>query len=201
MFHTLLSTAINNVLRLDPVVADELERFNGYCIAIELLDPKKTISSTWYLVFTSGKVQVLNQTEQRIDCLIQGKLSDIIQLAKQGNSGKVEISGNTQLAADLQDLFMRLDIDWEEHLSRFIGDIPAHQVSNQLRSALIWGRYAYENSATNTGDYLQFEANLIAPSILVEQFCQDIDTLRDDSERLQARVQRLQAIQDKISSA
>ena len=47
--------------------------------------------------------------------------------------------------------------DFEEELSRVIGDVAAHQVANVARGFLDWGRKAGGSFATNVAEYLQEE--------------------------------------------
>ena len=40
----------------------------------------------------------------------------------------MHIEGDTHIALALEQLFQKLDIDWEEHLSRFVGDVVAYKI-------------------------------------------------------------------------
>jgi ubiquinone biosynthesis protein UbiJ len=106
-------------------------------------------------------------------------------------NGGVEIDGDVELGTKLQRIFERLDIDWEEHLSRLTGDIVAHQLGNTVRGFFAWGRRAADHLGHDVADYLQEENETLPVAWEVEEFIQGVDTLRSDVDRLEARVKRL----------
>ncbi|MBC5765366.1 ubiquinone biosynthesis accessory factor UbiJ [Ramlibacter albus] len=58
----------------------------------------------------------------------------LAQAALRGDKPPVRISGDVQLAAEVQWLVDHVRWDMEEDLSRIVGDAPAHAVGNALRS-------------------------------------------------------------------
>ena len=86
-----------------------------------------------------------------------------------------------------------IDIDWEEHLSRVTGDVLAHQVGNVARGMLEWGRNTLDTVSRDVAEYLHEESRDLPTRGEVDEFLARIDTLRLDVDRLEARVQRLQA--------
>jgi ubiquinone biosynthesis protein UbiJ len=101
------------------------------------------------------------------------------------------VEGQTDLAQELGELLGGIEVDWEEQLSRLVGDPVAHQVGSGLRSAGRWGRHSAETLTQNLGEYLQEEARLLPSRNEVAAFLDDIDRLRDDVERLAARIARI----------
>ena len=84
-----------------------------------------------------------------------------------------------------------MDIDWEEHLSRLIGDIAAHRLVSVFNGILNWSKSAASNFTNDLGEYLQEESRDVVSGPEMEMFFQQVDRLRDDAERLQARTDRL----------
>jgi ubiquinone biosynthesis accessory factor UbiJ len=58
----------------------------------------------------------------------------LAQAALRGDKPPVRISGDVQLAAEVQWLVDHVRWDMEEDLSRIVGDAPAHAVGNAMRS-------------------------------------------------------------------
>ncbi|MGB5200150.1 MAG: sterol-binding protein, partial [Sedimenticolaceae bacterium] len=85
-----------------------------------------------------------------------------------------------------------LDIDWEEQLSRFTGDIAAHEIGRGVRAASREGARMRRSSEQILSEYLTEEARLLPHRFEVEDFIADVDTLRDDAERLAARIALLE---------
>ena len=60
-----------------------------------------------------------------------------------------------------------------------------------MRAAGRWGRQSADNLSLDLKEYLQEEARLLPSRYEIEEFLDQADTLRDDVERLAARVERL----------
>ena len=103
----------------------------------------------------------------------------------------VYIQGDMHTARALQQLLRAIDIDWEELLAQAIGDTPAHQLARLLRGAAGWGRQTANKVAQDLADYLRFERNDVPTQHDVTHFIDEVDRLRDDVERLDARLRRL----------
>lgn len=109
-----------------------------------------------------------------------------------GITPDMEISGDTNLAQRFQEILRQLEIDWEEHLSHWLGDIAAHQVGRLFRTTR---SYLQETRATigmNISEYLRYEKGILPVRDDVTAFVSAVDVLRDDVERLQQRLDRLQ---------
>ncbi|MFQ5487950.1 MAG: SCP2 domain-containing protein, partial [Gammaproteobacteria bacterium] len=105
---------------------------------------------------------------------------------------ELEIAGDVETARRFQSLLGGLEIDWEEQLSRIVGDVAAHQAGNALRTLHRWCRQAGAHLEQDTVEYLREEKDLLPYRDEMEDFLAAVDVLRDDTERLALRVERLQ---------
>jgi ubiquinone biosynthesis protein UbiJ len=105
----------------------------------------------------------------------------------------VRIEGDAEVAQKFRELLEQAQPDFEEELSRVIGDVAARQVANFARGFLDWGRKAGGSLATNVAEYLQEEGRDLPTRTEVEEFLSSVDQLRDDAERLEARLARIEA--------
>ncbi|HEY5807796.1 MAG TPA: hypothetical protein VIT67_07495, partial [Povalibacter sp.] len=87
--------------------------------------------------------------------------------------------------------------DLEEELSRVIGDVAAHQVGNVARSVLAFGRRATDTFSQNIAEYLQEEGRDLPTRVEADEFIAGVDTLRDDVERVAARLSLLESRREK----
>lgn len=188
-----LETALNRYLTLDPEARQRLLPMHGRVIALELTG----IGETLYLVPSPNRLQLLGSYEGSPDCLLRGTplafsgMGGQRASAERLFSGDVEISGDTELGHSFGRVMADIDIDWEEQLSRVTGDIIAHQVGNLWRGARAWSSDTGETLAMDIGEFLQQELRLLPVRAEIDQFLSAVDQLRDDSERLQARFERL----------
>lgn len=102
--------------------------------------------------------------------------------------GDVSITGDAQLAQRFRELAMLLKPDLEEELSTLIGDVPAHQVGRFARAAMGWTRRAAETATRNAAEYLAHEKRDLVPRAEGDQFLRGVDALREDVDRLEARL-------------
>jgi len=196
--YEVLETALNKYLSLDPEIASQLASLHGKVIGIELSGTPITF---FFIPDQNGQLQVLSQYEAQADCLISGAPLNLFRSAISDNtdstfSGDVHIEGSSGVAQQFTAILKRIDIDWEEQLSRLTGDIIAHQVGNSFRAGSSWFSRSLESTGLNVQEYLQEEARALPCALELDNFYEDVDRLRDDVERLAARIQRLQQKQD-----
>lgn len=184
-----LETALNALLRLDPETLSRLAALDGSVIAIE----PEGLGLTFYLWPSASGIQVKDVHEGEPTVHIQGTP---LALARQwrgqrSTDGGITVEGNTAVGSEFQAVLAHLDIDWEEQLSKIAGDAVAHQTGRFLRDFQQWGQRAGDTLLQDGAEYLQQEAQVLPPRYMVEQFLSAVDTLREDSDRLTARIERL----------
>ncbi len=136
--------------------------------------------------------------EGEADCSVRGLP---IALARAGmggvreslGQGMAEVSGDPVVAQDFLRLLDLAKPDWEEELSRIVGDVLARQLGNAGRSLADWGRKAAESLARGTAEFLSEESRQLPTRFEMEEFLEDVDRLRDDVERCKARIERIAA--------
>ncbi len=107
-------------------------------------------------------------------------------------SGEVEILGDLALSRHLEACLGSLNIDWEELLSHYVGDIPAHQLGRVYRSCSSWLGEVRETLELDIAEYLKTEIALLPEREEVKAFIEAVDVLRADIDRLEARLKRLE---------
>ena len=189
-----LEITLNRYLALDPETLSRLAGMTGKLIAVEL----RGVGITLYMAPHSGGIQLLREFDGSADAVISGTP---LALARVGIgeergllfAGEVEIRGDVTLGQRFESVLRELDIDWEEQLSHLVGDAAAHQVGNLVRDALQWGAKSADTFGRDLTEYLQEESRQLPQRDEVNKFLAAVDVLRNDVERLDARVKRLQA--------
>ncbi len=189
----LLEQGLNRYLALDPDAENRLRPLHGKRIVLQISGLEAGIC----LIPSPGGIQVYaDDMDGAADCVLSGTPMGFARM-RQGKGaeelfgGAVQIRGDTELAQAFGELIQELDIDWEEQLSRYTGDVLAHQIGQGLRGAGAWGREAGTTLIQDLGEYLQEEARLLPVREETEAFAADVDCLRDDMDRLEARIKRL----------
>ncbi|MES9970913.1 MAG: SCP2 sterol-binding domain-containing protein [Candidatus Thiodiazotropha sp.] len=188
-----LETLLNQAILLDPETPVRLAPMHGKVIQLDLLG----MGVSLYLIPDPNGIQILNEFEGQADCSLRGTPIDLMRMrgtrdsADQLFKGAVEIEGDTALAHQFGAVLADLEIDWEEQLSRVTGDVAAHEIGNLVRGAFNWGRSVNRTTEQNLQEYLQEELRLLPAPVEIASFLNEVDRLRDDTERLEARLQRV----------
>lgn len=126
----------------------------------------------------------------------------LLRLAARDESAwrEIDITGDTDFASALHHVARNLRWDVEEDLSRVFGDIAAHRMAETGRTFQRWGAQAAENTARAFAEYWTEEQPLIAGARDLEEFGRAVDQLRDDTARLEKRIERLSRRQDTKSN-
>lgn len=108
----------------------------------------------------------------------------------------VAVAGDSALAEVVFAVSKNLRWDAEEDLSRVVGDVAAHRLAGAGRSFLRWQAQAALGLAQAFSEYWTEERPLIARSADVADFVADVDRLRNDAERLEKRLKKLESRQE-----
>lgn len=101
------------------------------------------------------------------------------------------INGSVEFADTLGFVLRNLSWDFEEDLSRVVGDIAAHRIATSLRALTAWQKQAARNLAENATEYLRDETGMLPAPHEIAAFSDEVDRLRDDLARLEKRLQKL----------
>ncbi|MDE2263679.1 MAG: sterol-binding protein [Gammaproteobacteria bacterium] len=107
------------------------------------------------------------------------------------SSREVEVRGDAELAQKFRELARLLAPDPEEELSILIGDVAAHRIGRLARGALGWSRNAAATLLQDAGEYFSHERGDLVSREEGEQFLRGVDALREDVDRLAARLELL----------
>jgi len=189
-----LEQLLNQTIRLDPETPARLVPLHGRVIELQLVGLELSL----FLIPEPNGIQLFSAIEGEPDCTLRGTPLDLARMrgsresADQLFTGAVEIRGDSALAHRFGEFLSGLDIDWEEQLSRLTGDVIAHEVGSLTRQLLGWGKQQSLTFQQNFQEYLQEELRLLPGKLEMEPFLNNVDRLRDDVARLEARITRLQ---------
>ena len=145
-----------------------------------------------------GRFTLSSSHDGTADAALTGTPLSLLSLAGPAaenslRGGTVRIEGDAEVAQKFRDLLQQSQPDFEEELSRVVGDVAARQVANVARGFLDWGRKASSAFATNVAEYLQEEGRDVPVRVEIEEFLEAVDDLRETTDRLEARIARLEA--------
>lgn len=189
-----LESAFNRLLSLDPEAAAQLAELEGHIICLQL----DGLNVQLYLFPSVNDVMILDDFDGEADTTIQGTPLALVRLGlandKQAEmfEGDVTITGDLKLGRKFNRLFASLDIDWEEQLSKIVGDMAAHTLGNITRHLFSWKQRNYQSMKMNSAEYLQEEIRYSPSQNQADGFYRDVDQLRNNVARMEARLNKLE---------
>ncbi|MCW8955831.1 MAG: SCP2 sterol-binding domain-containing protein [Gammaproteobacteria bacterium] len=188
-----IETTINRYLSLDPEAMSQFASLEGKVIAIDI----KGINQSLYLYPAADGMMVMGDFDGEADTRLSGTPLALARLGLSENaapvlfSGEVKIEGDSRLGHQFKRLLAEVNIDWEEHLSRYLGDVLAHQLGNAARNGTSWFNRSKQSLALDLGEYLQEESRMLVSKAELDRFVSRVDQLREAADRLDARVHKL----------
>lgn len=154
-------------------------------------------SLVMYVIVGPGEIYLTNEYSSAPDATATGSLLSLARLAgPDGDAairdGSVEITGDSELALEFQALLRYGRPDLEEELSGVVGDVIAHSIGEFARNTSRWGQEARSTVRQNVSEYLQEESRAVPSRYETESFRQEVELLRDDVARFEARLKRFE---------
>ena len=196
LFFKFINNTIQKFLDNDPEMVASLEEFNDQCLVTNLTD----IKQSFLIEIKDSKVTVSalpHPEDLKPSTTISANIITLLRLTLGAdyqdmiNDGDIRIDGDVELASRLRELFMNIDIDWEEIASKYVGDAVAYQLGVFSRRFKKYKQRSVENFRLDVSEYLQEESRLVPTKVELEKFYNDVDQLEADLDRLEARTSRL----------
>jgi ubiquinone biosynthesis protein UbiJ len=184
----LTADALNHLLRQNSWATEQLRPYAGKVIRISLPPLHTTLA-----IDSTGEFNAVPSDTPHDAEIGLTPIAALRALLEPGNAnGLATLHGDAEFAAAIGKVLRGIRWDAEEDLSRVIGDIPAHELSQagkRLKQEL--GRQALSAAGMLSEFWLE-EQPLIAKRRHIDAFSKDVDALRDDIERLAKRLERLE---------
>ncbi len=179
--------AINKALETDPATLAKIGELAGTIYRIECVVPPITCS---FSLEKQGLQLVDNQ--QSPDICLRGTATALVRLVissadpnGSANTQGVELSGDAGALLQLSRALANLEIDWEELLSRLIGDVPARAVTELSTQAKIYQAQFAKTQQQNLRAFAHRRMSLISRS--------ELDAVAQRTRELQYRLDRFEA--------
>jgi ubiquinone biosynthesis protein UbiJ len=181
------TAALNHVLRSTPLAMQRLRKHAGRTAAFHL--GPVTLAFT---VQTTGEVTAAVPGASRdLEVRVSPFLLPRLAAHEEAAYREIEMQGDMELAHEISFLARHLTWDYEEDLSRVIGDIAARRVAEGARGMARFVQQAGMRTAQGAAEYWTEESPLIASRVKVEDFVRGVDELRAAMDRLEKRIERM----------
>ncbi|WP_337080019.1 ubiquinone biosynthesis accessory factor UbiJ [Aeromonas dhakensis] len=193
MVTAVIETSLNRLLELDKQSPERLRKLAGKVLKLEL----RELKPLWF-VFSGRRLDVLAKFEGEADAVLSLSLTALVllkdpsSLTRYIREEKLDLSGDPQLVQAFSVLLGELDIDWEEELSRYTGDVLAHTLLRGARQARrLLGRELCR-SQRQLAEYLTEEIRLAPGPLEVASFNDDVELLAQQMKAVELRLARFE---------
>ena len=183
---------LNRQIRAKTPAREICRELDGQVVAIRVRDTAMAM----YLQIGPEELELVPTIDDP-DLVITGSLFAFAAMAAgsgedQVRSGAIELAGSAETAQRFHRLMGYAKPDLEEQLSGLVGDVAAHGIGDIARNVGRWSKGARETVQQNITEYLQEESRAAPSRYEVDHFSRQVDTLRDDVDRLAAKITLLE---------
>jgi ubiquinone biosynthesis protein UbiJ len=155
-----------------------------------------------YFTVADGKLICRSGRPAQADATLSGSPLNLARLAAADpeaviRAGHVRISGDADIASDFRALLDIVRPDWEEELSRYAGDVVAHEVGRAVRGFGVWAARTRQSLGRSLAEYLTEESRDLAAAAEIQEFNREVDELAVAVDRCEARLRLLRAQHDR----
>ena len=188
-----LETALNHALSLDPDTQARLATLDGRSVQLHLRGVDLALAIT-----VEGSRLKVGPAPDSSDLRVAATPGSLLSMLfrRHGDEsmapGKVDIAGDAELARRLEKLASGFAPDFEEAFTRTLGDVLGVPLANAVRDGLAHARDTASHLSQDGAAWLRDETRIALAPGEVETFLDEVDTLRERTERLDARLARLE---------
>jgi ubiquinone biosynthesis protein UbiJ len=166
------------------------EDLEGKVISIQI---KNTAHNIDFIMLSNELC--IHPTSHEHDVQITGSLLTFVGLLKNNpeealRDGLINFDGDVGVGQKFQKLMGLIKPDLEEELSFFVGDITANGIGKFSSKTNRWISRSKNILEENISEFLQEERKILPSKYEFNNFTKDVNTLRDDIERIEIRIRQ-----------
>lgn len=188
-----VESGVNRVLRLDGTAMARLRPLTGKVIAVQGTSPSLQL----FILPSDEGLLLAAQWAAEADCTLRAPASSLLRLVLSKDksailhSPEVELEGDSAALMELAAVLQDLELDWEYELSHWIGPVATALIGGHLRSRANWYQHGFASLNQNLAEYLSEEARTLVGEHEAQARFDELDQLKLDLDRLEARFERL----------
>lgn len=182
--------SIEAALQRDALTAKRLGSLSGKVILVSAREPSWQL----YLLPAKGSIQLRAEYAGEVDCQLSAPSSVLAKLLISNDrkallqNPELELTGDSQVLINLQNIISDLRLDGEAELARWLGPVPAHAIGSLLRRSHQWGKDSRDSLRLTLGEYLTEESRQLVGNAEARASAELLHEMRLQLDRLEARV-------------
>jgi ubiquinone biosynthesis protein UbiJ len=186
----LIESVLNQAIKLSPQLHTDLSTIKHKKLQLSIKDWQQD----FILLYTGEKFIILTTDEKLADCIICASIDTLLELkdpakiTKLIREGKLDLEGDIQLAQTYSSALSKIEIDWPEQLSHYLGDGMSHAVTQGVKSLHAQQKKLVAKLKSTTKHTLQDELKIAMHPIELTIFKNDNRQLTSDLDVLEHRI-------------
>ncbi len=172
-----LEDLLNRRIAASSAATSQCARLEGRTLAMRIRDTSLTL----YFHAGADRLTLSAEYDDDPDAFITGTPIAFAAFARPADDSRVasglKFEGDPETARAFQALFRLARPDFEEELSRFVGDVAAHKLGNFARAAGEFGRRALASLGETAADYVKEESRDVVTRYEIDEFADDVDAV------------------------
>lgn len=187
---SILSKSIQNALKYDPKSVKKLAPMAGKKVKIHI----QPINQSVVVLIHEDNLSVSTDSEMEVDTTISGKPSALFAMSTNqhipGLDG-VSINGDATTGQFIADFLKQLQPDWEDAWCDLLGEVPGYHVNQFIKGLKEAGSSLFNSVRASSKDYLLEENRELVSPREMEEFLDQVDDLRADTDRIAQKIDQL----------
>ncbi len=206
-----IELALNRYLAADPEIAARLSKIDGRLIVLQLTDLELVL----LLRINQDRLQVIANHADVLaepDTVISGTALAMAAMSVSTSSentvssglfsGEIQIRGDIDTGQQFQDVLGDIQIDWagllQARSSGSMSDVAIQAAGDGLASVQRWMKNSGKTLQEDVVEYCQEEISVTPHPYEWQAFSESVNQIRNDVDRLDARLRRLQNQQETL---
>lgn len=192
MLLQLFELASNKTLEHDQQTHARLVKLQGKIMALHI----KSIDQSLVITSRPEGLEFSSVIPEHVDVTLKATLGAMLKITRDGiedaelEPGELEIVGDPIIGQRFALVISELNIDWQSLLAEQIGDGPAHAVTSAAGHAKAFAKTSQSHLKELVNDFVKHELDVVVDKQEVDQFLDDVDTLRANVDRLEVQLKR-----------
>lgn len=186
-FSKSFETALNLAIHLDEMQGAAFDALDSKVVELWIAPSKTPL----FCIINQRQIVTQTTLDGEADVTLKTGMRQLMALTQgQGFENKF-IRGSESIGQAFIEAMENLEIDWEEHLSHYTGDLVAFKIGHGVRSVLESKQQTKSYMGETIKEYLQFEINALPARHQVEHFIEDVKQTQQQVDQLAERIASL----------
>lgn len=181
--------AFNTALKLDDLQGRAFDALDGKVFELWVAPSKTPL----FCLINHRQIACQQYLDGEADATLKTGMRQLVNLTQGEGFEYRFIKGDEALAEQFAAAMVSLEIDWEEHLSHYTGDLVAFKIGHGIRSVLEQKKQTKEYVGNTLKEYLQFEINTLPAQHQVEHFVAEVAQTQAQVDQIAKRIEALAA--------